>query len=252
MRLLEVNMKEITSINNELIKSIAKLKEKKYRDIEGCFLVEGYHLVDMAKDYLKIVFVSNKEDYGKISGVEYYLVTDAIINKLSQTINPQGIVGVCQKKEEKEVTSNNVIILDNIQDPGNVGTLIRSALAFNCFDIILGEDTVDIYNDKVIRSSQGAIFKVNLIYRNLTQEIKELKKKNYQVLGTALNNATSISKIKFLQKRAIILGNEGNGVKEEILKMTDDNIYLDMNKDIDSLNVGVAGSIIMYELTKTN
>ena len=245
-------MKELTSVNNDLIKSIIKLKEKKYRDIENLFIVEGYHLVEMAKDYLTILFVTDKNDYGKIKNIDYYLVNDAIINKLSQTKNPQGIIGVCKKKKEEEISSNNVMMFDNIQDPVNVGTLIRSALAFNCLDVILSNDTVDIYNDKVIRSSQGAIFKVNIIYRDLFDAIDALRDKGYKIYGTALNNATSMSDIRFPKKKAIILGNEGSGVREEILSITDSNIYLDMNKDIDSLNVGVAGSIIMYEIAKNN
>lgn len=243
-------MKEITSLNNEFIKECAKLKDKKYRDETGKFLVEGYHLVEMASDYLETIFVSDKGDYGKIKDVTYYLVTPEIIKKLSQTMNAQGIVGVCKKKEEKEISSNNILILDNLQDPGNVGTLIRSALAFNIKDIILSNEMVDIYNDKVIRSSQGAIFKVNILYRDLLEEIKVLKNKRYKVFGTALNNAKELGKIEFSDKNAIILGNEGAGIKEEILKATDENIFLEMNKEIDSLNVGVAGSILMYELSK--
>ena len=243
-------MKEITSINNDFIKEIAKLKEKKYRDKEGKFLVEGYHLIAMATDYLETVFVCDKNDYGKIKNVNYYLVNNEIIKKLSQTMNPQGIVGVCKKLTEKEITSNNVIMLDNVQDPGNVGTIIRSALAFNYKDIILSMDSVDIYNDKVIRSSQGAIFKVNFIYCDLINKIQELKKAGYKVFGTSLNKATPIDKITFPKKKVVILGNEGQGVHMDILEATDQNIYLEMNKEIDSLNVGVAGSIIMYELSK--
>lgn len=245
-------IKEIKSINNELIKEASKLKEKKYRDQKGKFLIEGYHLIEMASDLLETVFVTDKRDYDKIPGVNYYLVSKEVINKLSQTINSQGIVGICHKLEEKEVKSNNVLMFDNLQDPGNVGTLIRSALAFNCKDVILSLNTVDIYNDKVIRSSQGAIFKINIIYRNLVDEIKKLQKDGYKVYGTSLNNAKSIDDIEFPKKKVIILGNEGNGVSSDILQETDENIFLEMNKEIDSLNVGVAGSIIMYELFKNN
>ena len=243
-------MKELTSINNELVKEITKLKEKKYRELQGLFLVEGYHLVDMAKDYLKIVFVRNKKDYGKIPNVTYYLVNDEIIKKISQTQSSQGIIGVCHKMQEKPLSSSNIFILDNLQDPGNVGTIIRSALAFGYKDIILGNDSVDIYNDKVIRSSQGAVFNVNILYRELVEEIKQLKNAGYRIYGTALSNAKSLSKITFSDKNAIILGNEGNGVKEELLECADENIFIDITKEIDSLNVGVAGSIIMYEISK--
>ena len=243
-------MKEITSINNEFIKECAKLKDKKYRDESGKFLVEGYHLIEMASDYLETIFITDKKDYGKIKDVTYYLVTNEIIKKIAQTMNSQGIVGVCKKKNEKEISLDNVLMLDNLQDPGNVGTLIRSALAFNIKDIVLSNDTVDIYNDKVIRSSQGAIFKVNIIYRDLFDEIKLLQNKGYKVFGTALNNAKKLSDIKFSNKNVIVLGNEGAGIKEDILKITNENIFLEMNKEINSLNVGVAGSILMYELSK--
>ena len=243
-------MKELTSTNNDLVKESFKLKDKKYRDLTNKFLVEGYHLVDMAKDYLEIVFVKDKKDYGLISGVSYYLVNDDIIKKLSQTQNSQGIIGVCHKKKEENIKDNNVIILDNIQDPGNVGTIIRSALAFGYHDIILSNDSVDVYNDKVIRSSQGAIFKINILYQELFSALDELKKKGYKVFGTALNNAKELRDISFESKNAIILGNEGNGIRPEVLAITDENIFIEMNKDIDSLNVGVAGSIIMYELSK--
>ena len=243
-------MRELTSINNELVKETSKLKDKKYRDLSGKFLVEGYHLVGMAKEYLEVVFVKDEKDYGQIGGVTYYLVNDEIIKKISQTQNSQGIIGVCHKKKEENIKSKNVIVLDNLQDPGNVGTIIRSALAFGYHDIILSNDSVDVYNDKVIRSSQGAIFKMNILYQDIFKTIKDLKSKEYKIFGTALNNAKALSDICFSTKNVIILGNEGSGIRNEILASTDENIFIEMNKDIDSLNVGVAGSIIMYELAK--
>ena len=243
-------MKEISSVNNELIKETAKLKEKKYRDMTNLFLIEGYHLIQMAKKYLQIVFVSNKEDYGKIDSVTYYYVTEEVINKLSQTKNSQGIIGVCQKMAFSSVSSNNIIALDNLQDPGNVGTIIRTALAFGIKDIVISDDTVDIYNDKVIRSSQGALFNVNIIVDNILKVCKSLKEQGYKIIGTSLNKAKELSPMTFSNKNIVIFGNEGNGVKEDILNSTDENIFIKINKEIDSLNVGVAASIIMYEISK--
>lgn len=245
----EVNVKEIKSSNNEYIKELAKLKIKKNRDLEKKFLVEGYHLIEMAEDYIETILISDIKDLNIIKNKKYILVTKEIINKLSQTQTPQGIIGVVRKKEEF-IDDGNILVLDNVQDPSNVGTLIRSALSFNIQNIILSNDCVDIYNDKVIRGSQGSIFKINHIYCDLCEKINELKKKNYKIYGTSLKKAICIDEVKFENHFALILGNEGQGVSDDILQQTDCNLYIPISPQIDSLNVAVAGSILMYELTK--
>lgn len=243
-------IKEITSPNNEYIKELNKLNNKKYRDEAGKFIVEGYHLVDMAKPYLETLLITDMKDYNIIPNVNYILTSNEVINKLSQTKSPQGIIGIAKIKKAKEISSNKILILDGVQDPGNVGALVRSALAFGFEDIILSKDSCDIYNDKVIRASQGAIFDLNIIYEDLIETISVLKNNGYKVYGTALHNSTPINEIKLNDKAAVILGNEGNGVRKEILEITNNNIYLPISSKIDSLNVSVAGSIVMYEFTK--
>ena len=159
------------------------------------------------------------------------------------------IMGICKKIEEKEI-GNKIVILDGIQDPGNLGTIIRSSVAFNIDTIVLSKDTVDLYNSKVIRATQGMIFNVNIIERDLYKFIPILKEKSYKIYGTKVNGGKSLKNVEKSERFAIIMGNEGNGVKADILDMCSDYIYIDMNSSCESLNVGVATSIILYELDK--
>jgi len=139
-------------------------------------------------------------------------------------------------------------MLDDIQDPGNLGAIIRSAVAFNIDTIILSNNTVDLYNSKVIRSTQGMMFKLNIIRTDLKEMIKELKEKNYHILATNVTNGKNIKELEKTEKLCIIMGNEGNGVSQELLNMSDEYIYIKMNEECESLNVAVATSIILYEL----
>ena len=144
-------MKIITSANNSYIKDLIKLKQKKYRDINKLYLVEGYNILEEAKEYVKTILVSDKEDIEKYKkfNVEIILVSEEIIKKLASTQTPQGVIGVCKYKDPKEV-NGKVVMLDGVQDPGNIGTIIRTSIAFGYDTVIMSEDCVDIYNDKVI------------------------------------------------------------------------------------------------------
>ena len=164
-------MKIIRSLQNEQIKNFAKLKEKKYRDETGLFLVEGDHLVRMAIDAncLTTLLVAEEELENYLDIIDEdktIIVTESIINKLSFTKSPQNIIGIAKQSSFDKKDVSKVVVLDTLQDPGNVGTLIRSALAFNYDKIYVSESTVDIYNEKVIRSSQGAIFKINVVKKS--------------------------------------------------------------------------------------
>lgn len=171
-----------------------------------------------------------------------------MIKSISSLDTPYKIIGVCKKKEEKEI-NGNVLILDGLQDPGNLGTIIRSAVAFNVDTIILSKDTVDLYNPKVVRSTQGMNFHINIIRRDLEHEINALKEKGYTVYSTDVINGKNIKNVKVNGKYAIIMGNEGNGVRENIKNLSDEKLYIKMNNDCESLNVGVATSIILYEFS---
>lgn len=238
-------MRQIDSVNNGYIKELAKLKLKKYRDLERKFLIEGYHLVNEAKNNLIEVLITKRED--KISGVNNILVSEEIIKKLSSSTTPQPIIGVCKYFDYENLKNEKrILLLDNLQDPGNIGTLIRCALGFGIDAIVLSNESVDIYNDKLLRASQGAIFKVKTIQGNLLSIIEELKKRKIRVYGTSLKDGHNLGSVKVLDSFALVLGNEGNGVSEEVLKSTNENIFIEMDRKLESLNVGVAGAIIMH------
>lgn len=241
-------MKVITSFVNPYIKELSKLKQKKYRDLNQLFLIEGYHLVHEAKlaKCLKTVLIVNEND--RMEDVENIVVTREIICKLSQTQNPQNIIGVCSLSNDNHLKGNRFLLLDDVSDPGNLGTLIRSALGFNIDQMILGVNCVDLYNDKVIRATQGAFFKMSIIQMPLEDAILKLKKDDVYIIGTSLKNAKSLDELPKLTRYAIILGNEALGVKEELLQLTDVNVKIKMNEKLESLNVAIAGSIIMYYL----
>ena len=238
-----------SSIENKKIKNIKKLYTKKYRDEYNEFLIEGEHLVLEAykNGILKELILEEDTDF-KLD-IETSYVTSNILKYISELSNPSKIMGICKKIEEKEI-GKKLVILDGVQDPGNLGTIIRSSVAFNIDTIILSKNCVDLYNSKVLRATQGMIFNVNIIEKDLEDIIPKLKENNYKVYGTKVNGGKSLKNIEKTDKFAIIMGNEGNGVKPEILDMCSDYIYIDMNKSCESLNVGVATSIILYELDK--
>ena len=154
------------------------------------------------------------------------------------------------EKLNKNLVGNRVLILDDIQDPGNLGTIVRSAVAFNIDTIVLSKNTVDLYNPKVIRATQGMIFHINIIEKNLTEFISNLKKNQYKIFSTNVVNGKSIKNVEKGEKFAIIVGNEGKGVSNEVNSLCDEFIYIEMNNKCESLNVAVATSIILYELSR--
>lgn len=238
-----------TSIENSKIKDIKKLNQKKYRDKQNMFLIESKHLVLEAykTGYLKTLILEQNEIFPL--DIETMYVTNDIINYIGDTETPQTIMGICDKLKSSEELGNRILVLDNIQDPGNMGTIIRSAVAFNIDTIILGDGCVDIYNPKVVRSSQGMIFHINILKKNLLEFIPTIKKE-YQIVGTKVTHGKDIKTLEKNEKLCIIMGNEGNGVSEEVLELCDDFVYIPMSDICESLNVGVATSILLYELNK--
>ena len=213
-------MEVITSKDNRKIKDLSKLLNKKYRDIENKFLVEGFHLVEEASKSNKLLEIIKTEDCECAIDAPTTLVTYDVLKKLTNTMTPQKIIGVVSKLDEKEI-GNKVLIVDELQDPGNLGTIIRSSVAFNFDTIILSENTVDLYNDKVIRSSEGMLFKINIIKKTTQEAIDYLKNKKYKIYGTKVDGGSNIKNIIFPNKLAFIIGNEGNGVRKEILDLCD-------------------------------
>ena len=220
---------------------------KKYRDEEDKFLVEGEHLVEEAYRDGVLLEVVQTDDYNGSFDVETTYVTYDVIRKLSNTQNPQRVIGVCKKLDEKKY-GNKIVILEDLQDPGNLGTIIRSSVAFNVDTIVVSSNTVDIYNDKVLRSSEGMLFHINIIKRDIDTFIDELHNEGYVVYGTKVDGGTNLKEVTGNEKMAIVMGNEGAGVKDSTLDKCDEYVYIPMNSNCESLNVGVATSIILYEL----
>ena len=239
----------ITSLDNKKIKLYTSLSESKNRNINRLFLVMGEHLVKEALNVNNLVDVLVLENYDLDFDVnmEITYVTESVMKKLSKMPSIPKVVGVCKILDNNEIKGNRILLLDNIQDPGNLGTIIRSSVAFNIDTIVLSNDTVDLYNDKVIRSTQGLLFHINIIRKDLVEVINELKNKGYDILGTNVHNGVELNNIK-TNKYALLMGNEGQGLKEELQCLCDKNIYIPMNKNCESLNVAVATSIILYEL----
>lgn len=233
----------IESVNNERIKEFAKLNSKKYRDETGMFIVEGEHLVEEALKYMEVVEIFSLDGRENTTHV-----SESVMAKLSDLKSVPKVLALLKKKENS-VPNGNIIVLDNIQDPGNLGTIIRSARAFDFSAIVLSEDSVDEYNSKVIRASEGMMFSTNIVRRNLKEFLLDIKN-NYTILTTDVNDGEDIKNLSSEWDIALIMGNEGNGVRPEIAELAEKRVYIPMNESCESLNVGVASSILMYEISR--
>ena len=239
---------KITSLTNSHIKELALLNNPKVRKQEARALVEGVHLVNEAKTLgiLEEVLICDEADY--IEGIPNYLVTADIIKKLSSTITPQNILGVARIVDKEIDFGDTILVLDGVSDPGNFGTIVRTAKAFNVSSIIVSSGSIDIYNEKVIRATQGAIFKMPIVKMDITSAISLLKEHGYLVIATSLKDAVDIEDIKVVDKYALIVGNEANGISEKSTRLSDKRVKIQMQGDMESLNVAVASAISLYTL----
>ena len=242
----------ITSLDNDKIKRCLKLKEKKYRDEYNEFLVEGEHLVIEAYRAGILEEILIKHDEVTMLDAPITYVSDEIIKALSTLETPSHMFGLCKKKEESNDLGNKILLLDRVQDPGNLGTIIRSSKAFGIDSIVLGEGCCDIYNEKVLRSTQGIGFHLNIVSRDLKEVISELKDREVPILGTRVEYGEDIRNLTNRDKEtfALIMGNEGRGVSPDILELCDKFIYIEMDDQVESLNVSIATSILLYELSR--
>lgn len=238
----------ITSTNNEHIKELVRLKDKKYRDISNSFLVETKHLVMEAyKEGLIRELILEKDELYPLD-VDTLYVSREVLKKLASTNTPSKVMAVVNKKKEIDNIGEKILILDNIQDPGNLGAIIRSAVAFNIDTIVLSNDTVDLYNPKVVRATQGMMFHINIIRRNTISFIHELKQEGYKIVGTKVTNGHDVREAKIYSHFALVIGNEGRGISYDVDNLCDEYLYIRMNENCESLNASVAASILMYEI----
>lgn len=243
----------ITSLENEKIKYYYKLQKKKYRDLSNEFIIEGEHLVLEAykKGCLKEVLLL--EDEVLPIDVEQIEVTYDILKKITTLNSPPKMIGLCEKIIDTTI-GKKILVIDEVQDPGNMGTIIRSAVAFNIDTIVIGDNTVDVFSSKVVRATQGMIFHVPIVFYSIDKLIPILKKLNIPLLATNVKYGEEVKNLTKKEKEtfALIIGNEGNGVNPKYLELSDKFIYIPMNEVVESLNVGVATSIILYEMDKGN
>ena len=242
-------MEIIKSLANDKIKRIAKLQDKKNRYQEKLFLIEGYHLIEEANnlDLLKIV-ISDDSKVLESFNCEKILVDNAIIKKLSTTQTPQNIIGVVEMFEKPFSNSDKYLLLDGVNDPGNLGTIIRTSLALGIDNIYMCNNTVDLYNEKVLRSTQGAIFKANIKKCDLRDAFQNLKEKQVKIVSSCLDTDTYINQLPKLDKFCLVIGNEANGISLTSKENADYLVKIPMDNKIESLNVAVASAILIYKL----
>lgn len=238
-------------LTNTEIKFLKKLKDKKYRKAEGVFLVEGSKLCEevLSSSYtIQRTITSNEFKYNDFPNV--CIVDYDVIKSISTTTTPQDIICVVSIPDtNNNQPKGNSLILDNLQDPGNIGTLIRSAMAFG-FEDIYFIDCPDIYSEKVVRSSMGGIFKVNAHIVTRDEIIANKAKICDILLSTTLNSDILGQNCLPKGRIGVIIGNEGNGISAQLHNASDMSVTLPMTKSIESLNAGVAGSILMFEIFK--
>ncbi|MDO4662355.1 MAG: RNA methyltransferase [Tissierellia bacterium] len=240
----------IESDSNKFFKNLKKLQQKKYRQKTQTFLIESKKLVEEAiKSNSKIIDIIVNEDYiknHKLYDYKTVILKNELFSKLSNLNNPEGIMARVKIVDRNLEFNDKILILDNINDPGNMGTIIRSAEAFGFYDIILTNDCVDIYNYKSLRASMGSVFRVNVVVKDINY-IKKLRK-DYVIL------ASSMDGIDYRQindkKLALIIGNEANGISDELFEISDKKIKIPMRGENESLNAAIAASILMNGLNQ--
>ena len=237
-------MEKITSVHNEKIKKWTLLHKKKYRDESGLFLVEGEHLIEEAlkAGCVRAILFDQTCPFAFEHLIQ---VTPEIMRKLSTNVSDVHLIAVCAQTQKEPLYRRRAVLLDGVQDPGNLGTIIRTAVSFGYDAVICSKTCADLYNEKTIRSTQGAFFHIPLIRTELADALKELQKDGFVICATALDSSVPLQSVDAAEKMAFVFGNEGQGVSEEIQQLSDQRVRIEMD-GFESLNVAVAAGIIMY------
>jgi TrmH family RNA methyltransferase len=253
----------IQSRENALIKHIKKLKEKKYRVQQGSFLIEGFRFVEEAlksKFEVETIFISENvlnnvytETLLNIlqSKTKVYCLNSNVFKDICSTENPQGVVA-CVKNSECNLQDRDgfYVLVDRIQDPGNMGTIIRTAHAAGALGVICTKGTVDVYNEKTLRSTMGSIFNIPIIEDNELEMVKRLKTKGFEVVVSSLETENNFFDIDLTGNLMLCIGNEGNGISDEIYALGDKKVKIPMPGGAESLNASIAASIMIYEIVR--
>lgn len=246
-------MKHITSAKNQQVKEWKKLLVKKERDKTGLFMVEGYHLVEEAlqANLIEHLILGEQTELPRqwnYEDIPVTTVTTDVMKVLTDTETPQGVIAIChQQKFDQELVGSKYLLLDAVQDPGNLGTLIRTADAAGMDAVLLGEGCADPYNPKVLRATQGSLFHLPVMKVTLSSFMDKL---TIPVYGTALEGGVPFEQVPKANEFALLVGNEGQGVSKELLEKTTKNLYIPIYGKSESLNVAIAAGILMYYLRK--
>lgn len=254
----------ISSSANPQIKNIIQLQKKsRARAEQGAFVTEGIKMFEESKSggYLIKAYASEsfyeekqKEDNGYFNGFPYEIVSDGVLKEASDTLTPQGIMAVVRKPvyDLDKIISGpdaNLILLEDIRDPGNLGTILRTAEGAGVTGIILSKTSVDMYNPKVIRSTMGAIYRMPFIYaEDFRETLIRIKQRDISVYAAHLNAKKAYDEINYKTKCGILIGNEANGLSDEIAAMSDEYIKIPMSGSVESLNAAIAAAVLMYEV----
>ena len=246
----------IVSRDNKQYKFLKKLKDKKYRDQNNVFLAEGEKFLKENIHFSKIIINEVKykyfEDKYNISKYDNVLVlSENLFEQLSTQETSQGILLIYSKIAKRlDEIKGDVIVLDDVQDPGNIGTIIRTMIATNFTNLLLTKSSVDVYSPKVVRATMGGIFKVNVIYSDRENILKFLKENRYKIIGTVLQEDSIDYREVILNKNnnAYVFGHEGNGISKEILTQLDQKAIIPIYGDIESLNVSIAVAVFLYKM----
>ncbi|MGD6957154.1 TrmH family RNA methyltransferase [Rossellomorea aquimaris] len=247
-------MKYIQSSKNPVVKQWKKLLTKKERDLTRTYIVEGFHLVEEAlkqeDSVLELIVVEGTDLPQKwtVDSITMTMVSEEVGKALTDTETPQGVFAVCKQREDEHNIEKaaTFMLLDGLQDPGNIGTIIRTADAAGIDMVVLGKGTVDPYNPKVLRSAQGGHFHIPIIRRDLNETISKLKERDIPVYGTALENGVEYTTVNPQSSYALIVGNEGNGMSKDLLTETNQNLYIPIYGKSESLNVAIAAGVLLY------
>ncbi|NLZ75922.1 MAG: RNA methyltransferase [Erysipelotrichia bacterium] len=238
-------MEVIKSLENNKIKLWGKLNQKKYRDRYNLFIVQERHLIEEAIKANCLDTLIVREGVNNIFEVDCIYVSEAIIKKLSDNVSLNDYIAICKMVDYKVDNFKKVIILEKVQDPGNVGTIIRTAYSFGYDLVYLTEDSCDLYNQKTIQASQGAFFHIPVLRDKFENIISKVKEKGCKLIATDLENSNYLSKSKKVDKLAIMLGNEGQGLSKKAILTADERVKIEMD-NFESLNVAIAAAILMY------
>ena len=258
-------MLQITSKENQLIKHIIKLKEKKYRKEYNEYIIEGVKIVEESieeKAKIKQIIISEdainselvqKHLKEKLQKIDYIQVPSNIFKLISEVEKPQGVLAVIEKENGGEYIDYNqdiILALDDLQDPGNLGTIIRTADSAGVDAIILLKGCVDIYNPKVIRSTMGSIFDMNIIHATQDDAVNFLKSNDFNIVSSYLQTDNYYHETTYDGKIALVIGNEANGINDELIAQSDKLVKIPIYGNAESLNAAISAAVLMYEIKK--